>query len=253
MPDLHELPDLVAPEDLELPAARRRVVWVRNHAFGLAFGVTLVLAAVLFARVVTLEARHAAAVEPIAVASAPVTSDSSAVIVPAAQTDSESASDSEPDSYAPVEREGLPTVVTAEAEARPAPPASTSVSQAASRQAPTRRATKPRRSPRRAAPDRVVQASAIPTRDVQDEAAEAATEEPGTHQGTLTIQVRPWGSVFINDRLIHREVSARFQTHLAPGAYPVKVVHPVLGTWKGIAKVEAGREVAVFVNFNKEQ
>ncbi len=245
MPDLHELPDLVAPEDLELPAARRRVLWVRNHAFGLAFGVTLMLAGVLFARVLTLEARHAAAVEPPAVASVPTARDSSAVIVPAAQAEPE------PEFYASVEREGLPTVATADAETRPAPPASASASRAAaSRQAPTRRATRPRRSTRRDVPERVVQASAIPTRDVQ---AEAAGEEPDENRGTLTIQVRPWGSVFINDRLIHREVSARFQTHLEPGTYPVKVVHPVLGTWKGVAKVEAGREVAVFVNFNKEQ
>jgi hypothetical protein len=71
-------------------------------------------------------------------------------------------------------------------------------------------------------------------------------------QGTLTIQVRPWGSIFINDVLKKESADTKYEVLLPAKEHIVTVSHPTLGIWKNSIKVEADTETDVIINFNRK-
>lgn len=49
-------------------------------------------------------------------------------------------------------------------------------------------------------------------------------------EGMLTVLVKPWGSIYIDDVLHKQDTNVRYRTRLKIGPHRVRVVHPVLGT-----------------------
>ena len=57
--------------------------------------------------------------------------------------------------------------------------------------------------------------------------------------GTLTLLVRPWGTIYVDGKLHRRDTDAEYELRLPTGPHEVRVVHPTLGTWEGTVEVEA--------------
>lgn len=68
--------------------------------------------------------------------------------------------------------------------------------------------------------------------------------------GALRVQVRPWGSIYIDGRLHERETDVRYQTRLKPGRHRVRVVHPALGEQERTVRVVPGKVRAVVIDLN---
>lgn len=58
--------------------------------------------------------------------------------------------------------------------------------------------------------------------------------------GTLTLLVRPWGTIYIDGQLHRRDTDAAYEIRLPTGPHEVKVVHPTLGVWEDTVNVEPG-------------
>lgn len=58
--------------------------------------------------------------------------------------------------------------------------------------------------------------------------------------GTLTVLVRPWGSIYIDGKLHRRNADAEYNVRIHAGSHRVKAVHPTLGTWESTINVEPG-------------
>lgn len=69
--------------------------------------------------------------------------------------------------------------------------------------------------------------------------------------GELTILVKPYGSIYINDVLRERDINWQFTTSLQSGTYRVKVTHPSLGFWEKEILVNANTQPIV-VDFRKK-
>jgi serine/threonine protein kinase len=67
--------------------------------------------------------------------------------------------------------------------------------------------------------------------------------------GELTIQVRPWGSIYINDKLYKESADIKYQVSLPVDNYEVKVLHPTLGRWQRNVEVKADEKIDMVVNF----
>jgi hypothetical protein len=63
--------------------------------------------------------------------------------------------------------------------------------------------------------------------------------------GTLSVIVRPWGSIYINDTLLVRDTDLRRSLDVAAGSHVVRVVHPVLGEQERRVDVRAGQTTSV--------
>ncbi len=71
-------------------------------------------------------------------------------------------------------------------------------------------------------------------------------------QGDLSIQVRPWGSIYINDQLKEASADIKYKIRLPVDQYEIKIVHPTLGKWKKMIQVHENKQVNLTVDFNKK-
>ncbi len=70
--------------------------------------------------------------------------------------------------------------------------------------------------------------------------------------GRLSILVKPYGSISIDDKLEKMDSNLRYLKDLPAGTHRVKAVHPTLGTWEKNVSVEPDKEAYVEVDFNKQ-
>jgi serine/threonine protein kinase len=70
--------------------------------------------------------------------------------------------------------------------------------------------------------------------------------------GKLSIQVRPWGSIYINDNLKKESADIKYEVTLPVEQYKVTVTHPTLGKWERMVEIEADEERQLVVNFNRK-
>ena len=66
----------------------------------------------------------------------------------------------------------------------------------------------------------------------------------------LSIQVLPWGSIFIDDVLKKENTNIRYQENIAVGQHQIRVVHPLLGTLQKSIQIEPERNEEVLIDFN---
>ncbi len=70
-------------------------------------------------------------------------------------------------------------------------------------------------------------------------------------KGQFSIQVQPWGSIYINDSLCVAETDMVYEVTLPVDEYLLKVVHPSLGTWIKTIRNKADKPTEVSVDFNQ--
>jgi hypothetical protein len=66
----------------------------------------------------------------------------------------------------------------------------------------------------------------------------------------LSVQVSPWGSIFIDDTLKKENTNTRYRVTLPAGRHLLRVVHPVLGKLEKTIQLEANRMEEVLIDFN---
>ena len=77
-----------------------------------------------------------------------------------------------------------------------------------------------------------------------------AQAPPEQAASTLKILAKPWGTIYIDDKLYKRETNIWYTTQLPPGTYRVKIEHATLGTWTQQVVLEPGEERILEVDFN---
>ncbi len=70
-------------------------------------------------------------------------------------------------------------------------------------------------------------------------------------KSSLSVQVLPWGSIYIDGELRRAETDIQYTEPLAPGNYSVKIIHPTFGMWQKTVSVKAGGVSSLVVDFNK--
>jgi serine/threonine-protein kinase len=70
--------------------------------------------------------------------------------------------------------------------------------------------------------------------------------------GNLAIQIRPWGSIYLNNKLLKESSNIRYQIELPVDTYSLKVVHPTLGIWEKNVQVVENNGTNILVDFNRE-
>ncbi len=70
-------------------------------------------------------------------------------------------------------------------------------------------------------------------------------------KGTLSVQVLPWGSIYIDDKLRRAETDIKYEEKLTSGRYKIRIVHPTLGIWEKTIPVTAAGTSNIVVDFNK--
>jgi serine/threonine protein kinase len=71
-------------------------------------------------------------------------------------------------------------------------------------------------------------------------------------EGELSIQVRPWGTVYINDEMQKASADIKYKVKLPVEQYDVKVVHPTLGVWRKKVAIQPAENTDILVNFTRE-
>ncbi len=71
-------------------------------------------------------------------------------------------------------------------------------------------------------------------------------------EGNLNIQVRPWGSIYLNNQLHKSSADIKYTVRLPVEQYNVRVEHPTLGIWQKTVQVQGDKETNVIVNFTQE-
>ena len=71
--------------------------------------------------------------------------------------------------------------------------------------------------------------------------------------GTLRILVKPWGNIYIDDKLHKAESNIWYTTKLSPGTYRVRVEHPNLGIWSQDVTLVAGEERTIDYDFKPKK
>jgi len=71
--------------------------------------------------------------------------------------------------------------------------------------------------------------------------------------GELTVQVRPWGSIYLNDKLQKSSSDLRYKIELPVDHYQLKVVHPTLGVWEKEIEITPDNNKEIVVDFNHIQ
>ena len=70
--------------------------------------------------------------------------------------------------------------------------------------------------------------------------------------GTIKIQVKPFGSIYIDGVLHERDTEFQFKKELPVGIHTVRALHPSFGIWEKQVNIEADKISDVLVNFNKQ-
>ena len=71
-----------------------------------------------------------------------------------------------------------------------------------------------------------------------------------TQTGMLSIQVSPWGTIFIDDILKKENTNIKYNENLPAGRHQVRVAHPTLGTLDKTVEIEADRNEEILIDFN---
>lgn len=66
--------------------------------------------------------------------------------------------------------------------------------------------------------------------------------------GTLSVLVRPWGSIYIDGTLLARDTDLRRSLDVAAGSHVIRVVHPVLGEQERRVDVRVGQTTSVTID-----
>jgi hypothetical protein len=74
---------------------------------------------------------------------------------------------------------------------------------------------------------------------------------PGVPTGILSVVVRPWGTILIDDAVAARETDVRHEAAVAAGAHRVRAVHPVLGEREVRVEVAAGETAYVEIDLTE--
>lgn len=69
-------------------------------------------------------------------------------------------------------------------------------------------------------------------------------------KGTLAVQARPWGTIYIDGTLSKEDTDA-FSIELPVGDHRLRVVHPTLGRWEQVVVVVPGEVKTVVVDFEQ--
>jgi hypothetical protein len=68
----------------------------------------------------------------------------------------------------------------------------------------------------------------------------------------LRVQVLPWGSIYIDDKLHKKDTDIQYHTVLASGPHRLRAVHPALGVWEKTVEIRTDELLPVIVDFNKQ-
>ena len=71
-------------------------------------------------------------------------------------------------------------------------------------------------------------------------------------EGNLSIQVRPWGSIYINGELQESTADIKHTFRLPVDQYDINVEHPTLGFWQKRIQIDDKKDKDVIVNFTKQ-
>ena len=69
-------------------------------------------------------------------------------------------------------------------------------------------------------------------------------------QGTLSVIVRPWGSIYLNGQLVKRDTDVLYSTTLSSGFHTIEVMHPTLGRESRSVEVRPGLTTRVVFELN---
>lgn len=70
--------------------------------------------------------------------------------------------------------------------------------------------------------------------------------------GTLSVLVKPYGTIYIDGALERRDANTRYSKTLAAGSHRLAAVHPTLGKWQKDVTLAAGQETFIEIDFNKQ-
>ena len=71
-------------------------------------------------------------------------------------------------------------------------------------------------------------------------------------KGKLVVKMRPWGRVYINNRIQENVTDTKFESELGVDTYNLKVEHPTLGYWQKDISISDAKETEIVVNFTKK-
>ncbi|MEJ2055409.1 MAG: PEGA domain-containing protein [Calditrichaceae bacterium] len=72
-------------------------------------------------------------------------------------------------------------------------------------------------------------------------------------KGRLSIQVLPYGSIFINDKLVIENTPVKYSKEYNAGTYKVKVVHErIKALWEKTITIKGNEEKKIYIDFNKK-
>ena len=69
--------------------------------------------------------------------------------------------------------------------------------------------------------------------------------------GRLSIQVRPWGTIYIDNQMKKSSTDLKFETELPVQEYSLKITHPTLGIWEKKVALNPEESTNLTINFNK--
>ncbi len=72
------------------------------------------------------------------------------------------------------------------------------------------------------------------------------------NEGDLSIQIRPWGSIYINGQLQKSSADIKYTVRLPVEHYDLKIEHPTLGVWQKRVEIMKDKESALMINFTKQ-
>jgi serine/threonine protein kinase len=88
--------------------------------------------------------------------------------------------------------------------------------------------------------------------DIQPNQIESVQAVLTRLKGELSIQVRPWGSIYVDGELKKASADTRYKVQLPVEQYELKVVHPTFGHWRKLVKIDADKTTNLTVDFNRK-
>ncbi len=71
-------------------------------------------------------------------------------------------------------------------------------------------------------------------------------------EGNLSIQVRPWGSIFVNGQMQESSADIKYSMRLPVKKHDIRVEHPTLGFWQKTVQIRDDMDTNVIVNFTRQ-
>ena len=68
----------------------------------------------------------------------------------------------------------------------------------------------------------------------------------------MSVQIRPWGSIYINDELRKEFADTKYEVTLPAEPCKLTIIHPTLGKWEKIVDITSDKEAEILINFNQE-